>query len=71
MTTLEFWARLNPDRKLDVPPDIAARIQGDNPVRVIVVVPDTDEQEWADLTAEQFLGGYDAGDALYDDVPTR
>jgi hypothetical protein len=71
MRTLEFWARLTPDRTLEVPPEVASRIQGDDPVRVVVVLPDDDERAWSDLTAEQFLGGYDASDALYDDLPTR
>lgn len=71
MTTIEFWSRLNPDRTLEVPPEVASRIQGDEPVRVVVVVPDGDDQEWRDLAAEQFFGGYDAADGLYDDLPAR
>ena len=67
MTTLEFWAKLTPDRTLEVPPDVADQIHVNEPVRVVVIVPNGDEQAWSDATAEQFLRGYDEGDANYDD----
>ena len=70
MATLEFWARINPDRTLDVPPDVASQIKRDEPVRVVVIVPNDDEA-WAEWTAQQFLDGYDAGDAIYDDLAAR
>jgi hypothetical protein len=69
--TLEFWARLGPDRTLVVPPEIAARIDESEPVRVAVILPETDEpQAWADLTTDEFLRGYEPGDDLYDKLPT-
>jgi hypothetical protein len=65
--TIEFWARIGPDRTLVVPAEIAERINENEPVRVAVILPDSEEREaWADLTAEQFLRGYDPNDDLYD-----
>jgi len=71
MATLEFWARIKPDRTLDVPPDVADQLHADEPVRVIVIVPNGDEPSWSDLTTDQFLRGYNAGDAIYDDVASQ
>ncbi len=72
MATIEFWARIGADRTLTVPPEIAARIEGDRPIRVVVTLPESDEQPtWGLLTADQFLQGYDASDDIYDDIPTR
>lgn len=70
MTALEFWARLNPDGTLPVPGDVAAHIQSERPVRVIVVLNDSSDEDrtWTQLTTDQFLNGYDDGDALYDDI---
>lgn len=69
-TVLEFWARLTADQTLSVPPAVASRIQGKDRVRVIVVIPDADEdRDWADLSAQQFLAGYGPDDALSDDLP--
>jgi hypothetical protein len=72
MKTLEFEARISADRTLTVPPELAAQIQEEQPVRVILLVPDSaEDREWARLTAEQFLDGYAAGDAIYDDRSRR
>ena len=69
MNTLEFWASVNPDQTLTLPADIAAQLEHDQRVRVILVVPGDDDQAWTRLTAEQFLEGYAAGDAIYDELP--
>jgi hypothetical protein len=73
MKTLEFEATLNPDDSLTVPAEVAAQLKQAQPLRVILVVPEPgdDEREWSRLTAEQFLAGYDEGDAIYDELPTR
>ena len=72
MKTLEFRASLNPDRTLTVPPELAAQLRPEQPVRVILLVSDADEDgAWARLTAEQFLTGYADGDAIYDELPAR
>jgi hypothetical protein len=70
MTTLEFWTRVNPDDTLTVPPDVAAQVRRERPVRVILLVPESEEDEqWARSTADQFLKGYAEGDSIYDELP--
>jgi hypothetical protein len=70
MATIEFWARIGSDRTLTIPPEVADRIEGDEPVRIVVVLPRSDEdQDWTDTTIDQFLRGYDPSDDIYDDVP--
>jgi hypothetical protein len=72
MKTLEFEASLNPDSTLRVPQEIAAQLQPDQPVRVIVLIPDAaEEHDWSRMTAEQFLAGYADSDAIYDELPAR
>ncbi len=72
MKTLEFEAAVNPDSTVTLPPEIAAQVRGDQPVRVILVVSeDAEEMDWKHAAAEQFLNGYDAGDAIYDQLPPR
>ena len=70
MKTLEFRARLNPDHTLTVPAELVAQLRPEQPVRVILLVPAVGEdQEWARLTAEQFMKGYADSDAIYDELP--
>ena len=70
MKTLEFRARLNPDHTLTVPTELVAQLRSDEPVRVILLVPELGEdQAWSHLTAEQFVKGYADGDAIYDELP--
>lgn len=72
MASIEFWARIGADHTLTVPPEVASRIGGDEPVRIVVILPESDEERgWKDLAAQQFLQGYDASDDIYDDVPSR
>ncbi len=70
MRTLEFRASLNPDHTLTVPTELAAQLRPEEPVRVILVVPEVERGgEWGCLTAEQFLKGYADSDAIYDELP--
>jgi hypothetical protein len=72
MKTLEFQAQLNPDHTLTVPPAVACEIRSGEAVRVVLLVPDANEdQSWKELTTEQFLAGYSDGDAIYDKLPAR
>jgi hypothetical protein len=70
MKTLEFEAPLGTDRTLTVPAEIAALVDRERPVRVILVQRDDEDTAWTTTTAEQFLAGYDEGDAIYDHPPT-
>ena len=69
MKHFEFETYITDDQTVKVPPEVAAQIERDRPVHVIVVVPDDrEDQQWTELTAEQFLRGYADSDAIYDDV---
>lgn len=69
MKALEFWACMNPDYSLSVPPEVAMQIEKEQLVRVILLIPVSGEdQAWAQLTTEQFLKGYTEGDAIYDQL---
>jgi hypothetical protein len=69
MSALEFWASVNADQTLTLPPDVAAKIEREQRLRVILIVPDDDDRSWERLTAEQFLEGYAPSDAIYDELP--
>ena len=70
MKALEFQTRMNPDHTLTVPPEVVAHLQPDQAIRVLVLIPDSnDDEEWAQLAAEQFLQGYAPSDAVYDELP--
>lgn len=69
MKALEFVTRLDENRTLEVPPEVLAQIRQGQTMRIILLVPDSeDEQEWTTLTIEQFLAGYADSDSIYDDL---
>lgn len=71
MKKFEFQTHVNDDETVNIPADIAAQIERNSPVRVVMLIPDQGEdQQWADFTSEQFLQGYADSDAIYDDVST-
>ncbi len=73
MKVLEFQAQLNPDHTLTVPPSVVQEIQGQEAVRVVLLVHEGDDdgnRSWAALSTEQFLAGYSDGDAIYDQLST-
>jgi hypothetical protein len=64
---LEFEAKLEADASLKVPQEVAARIPKEEPLRVIVLMPENGENaDWRRLAEEQFLRGYSEGDGIYD-----
>jgi hypothetical protein len=72
MKALEFETRMSPNATLSIPSDVAAQIQPEQQIRVLLLVPEADDaSEWSRLTVAQFLKGYDEMDAIYDDLSTR
>jgi hypothetical protein len=72
MKAFEFVSPVNADGTLSIPAAVAAQLQPQQPVRVLLLVAEAEEEgEWARLTAEQFFKGYDDGDAIYDSLPAR
>jgi hypothetical protein len=66
---LEFESKLGEDASLRVPYDLALQIPKGEPVRVIVLIPESTEDEaWQRLTHDQLLQGYSEGDSIYDAV---
>jgi hypothetical protein len=71
MKTLEFRARLDKDRTLKIPPEVAAQVPQQQAIRVILLVPEAaEDRDWTDLSLEQFVKGYAPSDAIYDELPT-
>lgn len=69
MRALEFVTRLDENSTLEVPSEVLDQIRQGQAIRVILLVPEAnDEEEWATLTAEQFLAGYAESDSIYDDL---
>ena len=66
MKPLEFAARLNDDRTLTVPPEVAAQLPPGQQIRVLLLVDDSEEErDWVRTAAEQFFKGYAESDAIY------
>jgi hypothetical protein len=64
---LEFETKLGAGANLRVPDDLANQIPPECPLRVIVLLPESDEDaNWQRLTREQLLRGYTDQDSLYD-----
>ena len=69
MAALDFWATINPDHTLTLPPEVASKLDREQQVRVILITPGADDPTWEHLTADQFLNGYAPGDVIYDELP--
>jgi hypothetical protein len=70
MRAYELPVVLTPDGKLELPEKLRKLLPREGTARMIVLVPDPDDasenQAWAQLTADQFSAGYAAADAVYD-----
>ena len=72
MKALEFLGQIDEHNVIEVPPEVAVQLQQGRAVRVIVLTPESSEdQTWSRLTMQQFLVGYPDSDAIYDDLPPR
>jgi len=72
MKAIEFQSQLNSDRTLTVPARLMDSIPVGQMVRVLVLFAEQDtEQEWEQLTAEDFGQGYAETDAIYDHLSSR
>jgi hypothetical protein len=72
MKAIEFQSQLNADHSLSVPPSVAAGIPSLQPLRVLVLVPEANEdQQWEHLAALEFAQGYADSDAIYDKLSDR
>lgn len=71
MPIWQFDSHLNPDGSVVIPPDVAAYLQPDDALHVVISTDqDKEVAEWRRVAAEQFLQGYGLGDDIYDQLPT-
>lgn len=72
MKAIEFQSQLGPDQTLAVPSPASDSIPIGKPVRVLVLVPESDADEaWEQVTAMEFGQGYADSDAIYDQLQDR
>ncbi|MSR81466.1 MAG: hypothetical protein EXS58_00860 [Candidatus Latescibacteria bacterium] len=71
MKAYEFPEKITADGQLDIPAGFSDQLPREKEVRVLLLVPETDQDPsaWAQLTAEQFLAGYSDADVVYDRLP--
>jgi hypothetical protein len=72
MKAYEFPVRVTPGGTIELPDRLLELLPTDQSVRVIILVGELEDLEeqaaWSRLTAEQFLAGYSAADAVYDRI---
>jgi len=72
MKAFEFQTRVSPEGTVLIPVDLRDQVGPDQPIRVLLLVAESPgDVDWARVTAEQFLQGYDTSDAIYDDLQGR
>ena len=71
MKAIEFQSRMTADHTLAVPASALGAIRVGQTVRVLVLLPEDDEdREWERRTTEEFGRGYADTDAIYDQLST-
>ena len=68
MKAFEFQIEPPADGVITLPPNIADEVAAASQVKVIVLLDNSENEEWQKLTTEQFLRGYAPSDAIYDDL---
>ncbi|MBI3536398.1 MAG: hypothetical protein HY070_02365 [Chloroflexi bacterium] len=69
MKAFEFQVTLSKEKTLEVPAEMKSLLPAGSPIRVILLLPDqTENADWARLTAQQFQKGYAEADAVYDNL---
>jgi hypothetical protein len=71
MKAIEFQSTLTEDQTLAVPASVLGAIPVGQMVRVLILLPDDDDdREWERRAAEEFGRGYADTDAIYDQLST-
>ena len=72
MKAYEFPCKVTSEGRLELPNALTKLLPDNQVVRVIILLSEPtereDEEVWARLTTEQFLTGYSAADAVYDEI---
>ena len=72
MKALEFPTIIESNGTISVPAEIAANIPANHEVRVLLLLPEENEEEdkeWKRYALEQFFKDDYEGDAVYDSIP--
>lgn len=67
MRAYEYMAEILPDGHLSVPEKIKDILTGESKIRVMLLLED-EETAWRDFTVAEFMSGYSAKDAMYDNL---
>ena len=66
MKALEFSTKIA-DNNIEIPEDIRLQLSNEGkPVRVILLIEESDVNDWKKAATQQFLNGYDPADSVYD-----
>jgi hypothetical protein len=71
MKAFEFHTQPAADGSIQLPPAIADQVDPALGVKLIVLLPDNEEQAWVNFGMKQFAKGYAPGDDIYDDLRAR
>ncbi|SFF27051.1 hypothetical protein [Thermoflexibacter ruber] len=68
MKALEFSTVIDTTRQIEIPQNYWNLLSKQSKVRIIILIdePEKEAEDWDKLTAQQFLEGYAAEDAMYD-----
>ncbi len=70
MQVYEVPIDITPEGRLELPEALLERMNRGHVVRLIALLDESEDQEydndWARITAEQFLAGYGEADSIYD-----
>jgi hypothetical protein len=67
MRAYEYMAEILPDGHLSVPEKIKDILTGESKIRVMLLLED-EETAWRNFTVAEFMSGYSAKDAMYDNL---
>lgn len=67
MKAYEYYAEILPDGHLSVPEKIKDILTGESKIRVMLLLED-EEATWRNFTVAEFISGYNAKDAMYDNL---
>lgn len=70
MKAFEFHAMPTADGSIQLPSEVASQIDPALGIKVIVLLPEDEEQAWTRFGMDQFAKGYAPSDKIYDDLRT-
>ena len=68
MRAYELSIKLDRDGKVELPADLTKILEEASEARIILLVEDSKDREWARLSREQFVKGYSDADSIYDSL---